>query len=470
MSRASAERLQKIPSIDALLLDPEIKAILERFDRERVKSWLSAAVEQNKKQLLHNDSDATPSRKELSRAIIDHCIAAVAAWQRPSLRRTINGTGIVLHTGLGRAPYSPAAQEQVQQAMQGYCNLEVDLLSGKRGQRNSHIADLLCQLTGAEAAVAVNNNAAAVFLALNTLAAGREAIISRGQLIEIGGSFRIPQIMEKSGVIMREVGTTNKTKLADFREAINEKTAVIVVAHTSNYRVMGFTAEVSVADLCALAHQHGIPVLHDLGGGVIVDLQQFGLPYEPLVQDSLQAGADVVTFSGDKVLGGPQCGLLVGNRTAIGQIATNPLMRVVRCDKLTFAALEATLKLFFSSDLTQVRAIARLTEPANRIEARAKIVEQRLQAACSGWLEIERVDSVSQTGSGALPLEKLPSCALAIKPKAGSAADLAGRLRCGTTPVLGYIKSDHLYLDFRTIEDEEIEILIQAFLAIAPTR
>ncbi|MBN1543105.1 L-seryl-tRNA(Sec) selenium transferase [candidate division KSB1 bacterium] len=464
MSRPAKNNFPNIPSMDSLLAEPELVPILEMFQRPFVKEFLSDTVKEVKSELVQEMLEPLP-REKLKKIIIARFMRRIESWQRPHLRRVINATGIVLHTGLGRAPYSQAAQKQVAQVMQGYCNLEIDLQSGKRGERNAHIADLLCQLTGAEAAVVVNNNAAAVFLALNTLAEGREAIISRGQLIEIGGSFRMPQVMEKSGVIMREVGTTNKTKLGDYSQAINEKTGAIVVAHTSNYRVMGFTADVALEHLCALAAERGIPVIHDLGGGVIFDLQKIGLPYEPLVQDSLKAGAAVVTFSGDKILGGPQSGLLVGKKEVIGQIAANPLMRVLRCDKLTYAALEATLRLPFSSNETRLRSIARLAEPTETIAARARTVQDALNESCGDWLKIDCIETTSQTGSGALPLHELASVGLALQPRQGSAAELARCLRRGSLPIIGYVKSERLILDFRTIDTEEINDLLQAIEA-----
>ena len=388
----------------------------------------------------------------------------------PTLKPVINATGIVLHTGLGRAPLSPAARDNVSRIMSGYCSLEIDLESGRRGERSLHVEHLLQKITGAEAARAVNNNAAAVFLALNTLSFAREAIISRGQLVEIGGSFRMPDVMDKSGVIMREVGTTNKTKLADYRSAISEKTGAIVVAHTSNYRVLGFTAEVALAELAQLAHDNGLPLLHDLGAGAVVDLRQYGLPYEPLVQDSLAAGADVVTFSGDKVLGGPQSGILVGKKEWIERIHQNPIMRAVRCGKLTYAALEATLRLFFQQgDLAQAhRALQRLTEPVPLLETRAKSLLSRLDSAAQRQLNAEVTESWAQTGSGALPLEKLPSRAVVCRPENVAVEQLAFSLRHADPPVLGYVREDALYLDMRTVEDEELDNLAAALNGLFP--
>jgi L-seryl-tRNA(Ser) seleniumtransferase len=364
----------------------------------------------------------------------------------------INATGIVLHTGLGRAPLSKAAQDNLQRIMAGYSNIELLMASGDRGERTDHVRRLLCELTGAQDALVVNNNAAAVFIALNTLAFGREAIISRGQLVEIGGSFRIPDVMEKSGVVMREVGTTNKTKPTDYRDAINENTAAIVVAHTSNYRVLGFTAEVELDEVVKLAHEHHIPVIHDLGAGVIVDFRDLGLPHEPLVQDSIRAGVDVITFSGDKVLGGPQSGLIVGNKEWLTKIHKNPIMRAVRCDKLIYAAMEATLKLYFQNNLLQQHAVLNmLTESAKRVKTRAATMLEKLDQRGVERFDIRIEASRGQFGSGALPLEKLPGYALVFTPTGTTAEALSKRFRLAPTPVVGYIQENRVWLDVRTI-------------------
>ncbi|MBN2001505.1 L-seryl-tRNA(Sec) selenium transferase, partial [candidate division KSB1 bacterium] len=343
---------------------------------------------------------------------------------------------------------------------------EIDLDTGKRGNRNDHVTRLLCRLTGAEDAVVVNNNAAAVFLILNTLAFGKEAVISRGELVEIGGSFRMPDIMEKSGAIMKEIGTTNKTKISDYEDAITPHTGAIVIAHTSNYRVMGFTASPALEKIVHVAHDHSLPVYHDLGGGIIVDLEKYGLPYEPLVQESLATGVDVVSFSGDKVLGGPQCGIIMGKAEYIRKIAKNPIMRAVRCGKLTYAALEATLKLYLHQEslLQNHEVLKLLTLSPGKIKKRCDKLVDRLPVDLKNRLNINVEKCTGQAGSGTLPLEKLPSYAVTIG--AENIDRIYKKLLENTPPVIGYVSKEKLYLDFRTIDDSELDVVAGAILAL----
>jgi L-seryl-tRNA(Ser) seleniumtransferase len=452
-----------IPSVDFFLGLETCQKLEKDYSRHIVKDELKKAIE-TAKQNLSKGTALLADRDEIISFILQETEKNIVRALEPGLKPVINATGIVLHTGLGRAPLSAAARENLLRVMQGYANIELDLQSGKRGERNNHVNRLLCRLTGAEAALVTNNNAAAVLLALNSMAFGKESVISRGQLIEIGGSFRMPDVMEKSGAIMREVGTTNKTKLDDYEKAINANTGVIVVAHTSNYRIMGFTHEVELAELVRLAHAKKIPVLHDLGGGFIVDLQQWGLPYEPLVQDSVKAGVDVVTFSGDKVMGGPQSGILVGKKKWIDRIHANPLMRAVRCDKLIFAALEATLKIFFrEKDLMKEHdALRLLTEDVQIVRGKAEKVLNLIDKEAKTKLAVEIKDSFAQAGSGALPLAKIPSVAVVLTPENGRTEELASRLRTGNPPVVGYLKKEALYLDMRTVFPEQIDALAGA--------
>jgi L-seryl-tRNA(Ser) seleniumtransferase len=319
-------------------------------------------------------------------------------------------------------------------------------------------------LTGAEAACVVNNNAAAVLLVLNTLAFRRETIISRGQLVEIGGAFRMPEVIRKSGAKMVEVGTTNKTKISDYADAITTKTAALLAVHASNYRVVGFTQEVPLEDLVKLGRQHDLPIVHDLGGGVLLDLRPYGLPYEPVVSTSLRAGASVVTFSGDKVLGGPQCGLIAGEKKWIAKIKKNPLMRALRCDKITLALLESTLRLFLQPEqLRQTHPVWRmLTEKVDAVQARAVQLQQMLAENCGATLEPIVLSSEAEAGSGALPIEKIPSFAVGLRSPNYSAAALAKRFRQAAIPVLGYLRDGYFWLDARTVHDEEIVIVAQA--------
>jgi len=380
-----------------------------------------------------------------------------------SLKRVINGTGVILHTGLGRAVLSPAAQAHAQEMLAGYCNLEIDLETGERGDRNLHVEKILCQLTGAESACLVNNNAAAVLLALNTMAFGKQVIISRGQLVEIGGAFRMPEVIRKSGAKMVEVGTTNKTKVTDYAEAVTPKTAALLAVHTSNYRVVGFTQEVHLDELVKLGRKHGLPVVHDLGGGVLLDLRKFGLPYEPVVSESIRAGASVITFSGDKVLGGPQCGLIVGEKSWMAKIKKNPLMRVLRCDKVTLALLESTLRLFLQpQQLMKTHPVWRmLTEKPRVVRARAVQLQKAINENCSDMLETIVRASDAEAGSGALPIEKIPSFAVGLRSKIYSATELAKKFRLAAVPILGYLREEYLWLDARTLRDDEIAIVAQ---------
>ena len=466
--------LALLPSVDQLLAQPQSQAWIQRFSQPLVKEMLQQSLQEYRTRLAADQTPALASRQAIVERVLEQVGEGIDRFVQPNLKPVINATGVILHTGLGRAPYARAARENVTRMMAGYCNLELDLTSGERGERNDAIAGLLCRLTGAEAAVMVNNNAAAVLLALNALCFGKEVIVSRGQLIEIGGSFRLPDVMKKSGAIMREVGTTNKTRLQDYQQAITKNTGALFVAHTSNYRVLGFTEEAELAELATMAHGQGIPLIHDLGGGVLLDLRQYQLPYEPLVQDSLAAGADVVTFSGDKVLGGPQAGLLVGKRTYIEQIHQDPMMRAVRCDKLVFAAMEATLRLYFTPDTLaeENRTLFMISEPVEQVQKRAQTLLNALTAAARGQWSVEVKETFGQIGSGALPLEKIPSWAVVLTPPLRKAGRLAQLLRESTPAIVGYVQDDRMFLDMRTVSDEEGRSMAAAVnqLAESPAR
>lgn len=455
--------LRRLPSVEEAAGHPAIRALTGRYSAPFIKKIIREEIEAMRS-ALRTEPAPTAAREALTEELASRVQSRLDRFFTSPLSPVLNATGVILHTGLGRAPFSAAARARVMEIMAGYCSLELDLASGKRGERNDAVSGLLCALCGAEAAVVANNNAAAVLLALNTLCLSKEAIISRGQLIEIGGSFRLPDVMEKSGVIMREIGTTNKTRLKDYEKAITPQTGAIVVAHTSNYRVLGFTEEPGLAEIAALAHRHHLPLIHDLGGGVLVDLRRFGLPYEPLVQDSLAAGADVVTFSGDKVLGGPQSGLIVGKESYIRQIHANPLMRALRCDKLIFAALEATLRLYFEEAGLPAShpALAMLAEPAAEVRKRAEKVTDALDPELKSRFKVTIRPSAAQAGSGALPLEKIASHAVVLSPPDGRAEFWAARLRSGSPPVLGYIQEEKIWLDLRTIRAEETAALCSA--------
>ncbi len=454
--------LRYLPPVEALLNSEVGVAASAQLEHRLLADCAREAVEAVRTEIL-DGKNFDGSREEIQQRTLQVYQSRIDELLVPSLQKVINCTGVILHTNLGRAVFSEDPIHLAGQIMTGYCNLEYDLESGRRGDRTRHVEELLCKLTGAEAACVVNNNAAAVLIALNTLANRKEVIISRGELIEIGGSFRIPDVMAKSGAKMVEVGTTNKTHLKDFANAISSRTAGVLHVHTSNYRIQGFTAAVALEDLVQLAHENDLFVLHDLGGGILVDLRQFQLPYEPVVRESIEAGVDVVTFSGDKVLGGPQSGILVGKQALIHKIKRNPLMRALRCDKLTYAILEATLRIFLNpEELPQKHRVFQMfLQPVENLKARGEAILQKLRNLDTPYT-LALSESQAQPGSGTLPLTQLPSLAITIRPARGNIHTLARRLRTGDPPVVGYTQKNTLYLDLRTVLPEEIDLLAGA--------
>ena len=402
----------------------------------------------------NRDTRSSPASSD-EEPILDRLEATINAARDIGLTRVVNATGTILHTNLGRALLPQAAIDAVSRAAASAVNLEYDLGLGERGRREQVIEELLIDLTGAEAATVVNNNAAAVLLALNTLASGKEVIVSRGELIEIGGAFRIPEIMARSGAILKEVGTTNRTHAADYERAITGNTGLLLKVHTSNYRVVGFVADVGLADLVAIGRKHKVPVMEDLGSGALVDLSQFGLPKEPVVAERISLGADIVTFSGDKVLGGPQAGLIVGAAASVNQLSRNPLHRALRCGKLTIAALEATLRLYRESGTLaqELPTLRMFTRPLVEMETMGRQLIPALEAALGPAFRLSLVDSTSQVGSGALPTEEIPTKAIAVEHDGIGADAIAGRFRQARPPIIGRIKDGRFLLDLRTIFD-----------------
>ncbi len=458
--------LRNLPAVDRLLHEEVIDNLLMRLPRRIVLEAVQETIASYRDAITEmSGSENNPETIDLSpEKLAEEAAALAEKMAGMNLKSLINATGIIIHTNLGRAPLPEAAVEALNDIASRYNNLEFSLDKGKRGSRQEHVEDLICQLSGAEAAIAVNNNAAAVFLALNTIAAGREVVVSRGQLVEIGGSFRIPEIMATSGAALKEVGTTNKTYLRDYEEAVNENTAAFLKVHTSNYHMVGFTAEAGTAELSAAAHKRGLLLLEDLGSGVFIDLEKYNLPAEPRVQDSIANGADLVTFSGDKMLGGPQAGIIVGRKELISAIKTNQLARTLRVDKFAVAALEATLRLYLDEDraVKEIPVWQMLTAKPEALKKRA----DKLAEALGKIFDPERVKvvkSISKVGGGALPMAELPTYLVALE-LSGIGITPEGaveKLRFTDPPVILRIYQDNLLFDPRTIFENQEETLIK---------
>ncbi|RMG66473.1 MAG: L-seryl-tRNA(Sec) selenium transferase [Calditrichaeota bacterium] len=450
--------LRAIPSVQSLLQDLDVApfAVSPPF----VKRIVQEEIERLREEILDGNGRARMQADQVEPTLRRRILSRLATLARPSLNFVVNATGIILHTNLGRAPLSRQARAELLDAL-SYCNLEIDLTTGRRGHRVQHVEDLLRLLTGAEEALVVNNNAAAVLLVLNSLARRKEVPISRGELVEIGGAFRMPDVMKASGAKMVEVGTTNKTHLSDYQQAISPRTGAILKVHTSNYRILGFTKEVELTALVSLAHQHNLPLIYDMGSGALVDLTRWNLPAEPVVSEVLSQGVDVVTFSGDKLLGGPQAGIILGKSQYLKKIKKNHLTRALRCDKLTYAALGATLRAYLEPEkiAEQLPVYRMLAISQEILEARANWVRQQL---LDTPLRIAVCETESQMGSGALPLEAIPSVTLQVALPRRSPNWLAAQLRAHTPPVVGYVQQDALMLNLRTVQEEELPILVDA--------
>ncbi len=466
--RGAPTSLRELPSIDRVLSLPAVLSLVDQHGRTFVTALARELVAHWRERALAGDALAQGDAAIIA-ALEDRARRRTASTLRP----VYNLTGTVLHTNLGRALLPEAAIAAVTRAMAAPANLEFDVATGERGDRDDLVSGLLCELTGAEAATVVNNNAAAVLLTIAALASRREVLVSRGELVEIGGAFRMPDVMASAGARMVEVGTTNRTHAKDFTGAITPRTGLVMKVHASNYAIQGFTAAVPEPELARIAHDAGVPLAVDLGSGSLVDLAAFGLPREPLPQESLAAGADVVTFSGDKLLGGPQAGLIVGSKAIIARIKKHPLKRALRVSKLTLAALEATLALYRHPEhlVAQLPTLRLLTRPLRDIERIAQRVAPALAHAVGPAFGVERVALQSQIGSGSLPMDVLPSAGIALRPAGkGSGkriAALAGRLRALPMPVIGRIADGALLLDLRTLED--VDAFIAQLAALAPS-
>ena len=462
-----SELYRRLPSVDEVLRLQQITDLTERVGHTAVTEAARAVLTRVREEIAAgrlNSSGVELAVSGLPEAVERQLRQALQL----SLRSVINASGVVLHTNLGRAPLAAAALEHLLEVASTYSNLEFDIAKGERGKRDVHVERLFAQLLAACApepisTVVVNNNAAAVLLGLNTLAEGGEVIVSRGELVEIGGSFRIPEVMAKSGALLREVGTTNRTRIADYSRAISEKTRLLLRVHRSNFQITGFTEQPALAELVELGRKRCIPVMEDLGSGALIDLRSLGISGEPGVADSLRAGVEVVTYSGDKLLGGPQAGILSGRRELIARIRSNPLFRALRVDKLTYAALEATLLAYIRQDHDAIPALRMLRLPAQEIERRAEAVKQKLDKA--GRLSLELVDGRSVVGGGAAPAATLPSRLLAVTCEGLSADQFAARLRAAEPPVVARVEEGRVLLDLRTVFPEQDELVARALLA-----
>jgi L-seryl-tRNA(Ser) seleniumtransferase len=442
---------RELPSVSALLETPGVKTLLQHHPRKVVLDAVRSAIDAAR-------ASGEPGRTEDE--WVDTITSAVHDSVRPSLGRVINATGVVLHTNLGRAPLADAAVRAIERVAQGFSNLEYDIETGTRGSRYSHCVELLRQLTGAEDALVVNNCAAAIVLALNALAQRKEVLVSRGELVEIGGSFRIPDIMARSGVKLVEVGTTNRTHDDDYRRAITPKTGAIVKVHRSNFAIEGFTSEVSVERLAFIAAEHGLPVIDDLGSGLLIPLDAYGLTGEPTATTALASGATLVMMSGDKLLGGPQAGIILGKQAFVARLRKNPLARAMRVDKLTLSALEATLRIYLEPERAyrEIPVLAMLTGDVKELESRAQAIATSLR---DHGVEADIVSSTASVGGGAFPTAQIPSCAVSLK---GDARAQEERLRHSDPPVIGRINEDRLLLDLRTVFPREDATLVRAIV------
>ena len=451
--------LRNLPSVNQLLDSPPLRKLVDSANHNVVVGGVRSFLDQLRHQVTNSAGEfSIPQPIELAEKI--------ARWieknNQPKLCPVINATGVILHTGLGRAPLAHSAIEAIREIAPGYCSLELDLESGERGQRVECVEQLLCQLTGAEAATVVNNNAAATMIVLGALGGGGEIIVSRGQLIEIGGSYRLPDVMECSGTRLREVGTTNKTHLSDYENAIHDETRALMKVHPSNFAVVGFTKSVSLKELVQLGHRRGLPVIDDIGSGALVDFSQYGVAEEPLSSHSIKLGADVVMFSGDKLVGGPQCGMIVGKKKYIEKVMKHPMMRAIRVGKLTLSALVATLQLYLDPKQAELKipVLQMLSTPEENLKLRSQKIADQLVGR-SGIKTVAAVPNEACLGGGSLPTEKIPTWCVAIAPAQESVDKVAARLRNGQPAVMARVQNDQILFDMRTVFPAEDHKLVE---------
>ncbi len=459
--------LRKLPAVDQVLTWSEIKDTLDFHPRKLVVRAVRKVLDERRRRILESpgDSEAEISNDEI---LID-ILNMVKKLSEFTLVPVVNATGIIVHTNLGRSLLAEEALDRMKLVSSSYSNLEYNLEAGRRGSRYVHAENILCELTGAEAALVVNNNAGAVLLVLNTLARGKEVIVSRGQLVEIGGAFRIPDVMERSGAKLRDVGCTNRTHLRDYENAINENTALLMKVHNSNYMIIGFTREVPLDELVELAHRYNLLAVEDLGSGSFIDLSVYGLRKEPTAQEAIKSGVDVVTFSGDKLLGGPQAGIILGRKDLIERFKKNPLTRALRIDKLTLAALEATLRLYrdFDTAIKRIPTLRMITASSEELTERAQRLKDILDEAAGEKFDFKVEDNFSQVGGGALPGQNLPTKVVSVVSSEYSASSIEKIMRSFDPPIIGRIEHDKYLLDVRTMLHKDYEVLKEAFSKIA---
>ncbi len=459
--------LIRIPKVDKILLHENFIDLVDKYKQEILVKLISSTLDSVRKNLLSKnvvtDNFIIALEKDDLGLFVEYLADSINHLFKPFIRKVVNGTGIVLNTGLGRAPFSKRAIENLQSILEGYSSLEVNIETGKRGRREDQIDRLVSLIAGTESATVVNNNAAAVLICLNTLSEGKDVIISRGEQVEIGGSFRMPDVIEKSACNMVEIGATNKVHLKDYENAITDNTGALIKVHTSNYKVEGFVKELSIMDLADLGKKHKIPTYYDLGGGIVDDLKNFGLPYEPLVQESVLAGIDLVSFSGDKVLGGPQCGIIAGTKELVERVKKNPLMRAMRIDKVRLALLEETIKIFMEKNGTKedhlTLKLLSLKRDGLKIMAE-KLLKEIEKIVPQSW-EVNIEETLDQAGSGTLPTEKLEGISISVKQNDISLTKFSNLMRTVTDiPVFGYVNNEKYYLSLRTVDEKEFEVVV----------
>ena len=456
---------RSIPKVDVLLENSDIVTLIENYHRDVVVDVIREEIDKLRNFIKEND-DVNLIETKINNLIENIKISTEKVYSY-NIKKVINGTGTILHTNLGRAIISKKHADYLSEVVTSYSNLEYNLEEGKRGERYSHFEKLICKITGAEAAMAVNNNAAAVMLVLSSMAAEKEVIVSRGELVEVGGKFRIPDVMKSSNAHLVEIGTTNKTHLEDYEDAISENTGAFLKVHTSNFKILGFTESVSIEELCKLGREKDIPVIEDIGSGVLIDLSKYGLEYEPTVQDSIKAGVDVVSFSGDKLLGGPQAGIIVGKKKYIDKMKKNPLTRAFRIDKFTATILEMIFHEYLNEEdaIKNIPVLSLITKDLKEIEKNANALFNKIENL-ENVADINVEDTFSQIGGGSLPAERIKSKSVTIMPKNISTQSLEAKLRAGKNPVVGRISEEKLILDMRTVLEDEIDILAQKLIDI----